>query len=114
MVRNVAYQTRYRGVGHIFQLGTRSTPEALKASVQGEDGRNQILTMNLTTVSARNDIVALRLSSRTLTKRRHCMALLPLRLSVAILPMNMLEILPCAGAGGKAGRSNCARRAMKC
>ena len=31
-------------VGHIFQLGTKYS-EALKASVQGEDGRNQILTM---------------------------------------------------------------------
>lgn len=31
-------------VGHIFQLGTKYT-EALKATVQGEDGRNQLLTM---------------------------------------------------------------------
>lgn len=31
-------------VGHIFQLGTKYS-EALKAAVQGEDGRNQILTM---------------------------------------------------------------------
>ncbi|EMN3920047.1 proline--tRNA ligase [Citrobacter farmeri] len=31
-------------VGHIFQLGTKYS-EAMKASVQGEDGRNQILTM---------------------------------------------------------------------
>ncbi|WP_409307869.1 proline--tRNA ligase [Pectobacterium sp. B1J-3] len=31
-------------VGHIFQLGTKYS-EALKATVQGEDGRNQILTM---------------------------------------------------------------------
>ncbi|PWC15889.1 proline--tRNA ligase [Brenneria roseae subsp. americana] len=31
-------------VGHIFQLGSKYS-EALKATVQGEDGRNQILTM---------------------------------------------------------------------
>ncbi|MGL9751021.1 MAG: proline--tRNA ligase [Symbiopectobacterium sp.] len=31
-------------VGHIFQLGTKYS-QALQASVQGEDGRNQILTM---------------------------------------------------------------------
>jgi len=31
-------------VGHIFQLGTKYS-EAMKASVQGEDGRNQTLTM---------------------------------------------------------------------
>ncbi|QZE45798.1 proline--tRNA ligase [Citrobacter farmeri] len=31
-------------VGHIFQLGTKYS-EAMKAAVQGEDGRNQILTM---------------------------------------------------------------------
>jgi prolyl-tRNA synthetase len=31
-------------VGHIFQLGTKYS-QALNASVQGEDGRNQILTM---------------------------------------------------------------------
>lgn len=31
-------------VGHIFQLGTKYS-EAMKASVQGEDGRNQIITM---------------------------------------------------------------------
>ncbi|MGV3346850.1 proline--tRNA ligase [Enterobacteriaceae bacterium LUAb1] len=31
-------------VGHIFQLGTKYS-EAMKASVQGEDGRNQIMTM---------------------------------------------------------------------
>lgn len=31
-------------VGHIFQLGTKYS-EALKAAVQGEDGRNQTLTM---------------------------------------------------------------------
>lgn len=31
-------------VGHIFQLGTKYS-EALKATVQGEDGRNQLLTM---------------------------------------------------------------------
>jgi len=31
-------------VGHIFQLGTKYS-EAMKATVQGEDGRNQILTM---------------------------------------------------------------------
>lgn len=31
-------------VGHIFQLGTKYS-EAMKATVQGEDGRNQVLTM---------------------------------------------------------------------
>ncbi|MEC5344505.1 proline--tRNA ligase [Brenneria populi] len=31
-------------VGHIFQLGSKYS-EALKATVQGEDGRNQVLTM---------------------------------------------------------------------
>ncbi|WP_312829838.1 proline--tRNA ligase, partial [Pantoea anthophila] len=31
-------------VGHIFQLGTKYS-DALKASVQGEDGRNQIMSM---------------------------------------------------------------------
>ncbi len=31
-------------VGHIFQLGTKYS-EAMKAAVQGEDGRNRILTM---------------------------------------------------------------------
>ncbi|QTF07303.1 proline--tRNA ligase [Brenneria izadpanahii] len=31
-------------VGHIFQLGSKYS-EAMKATVQGEDGRNQILTM---------------------------------------------------------------------
>jgi prolyl-tRNA synthetase len=31
-------------VGHIFQLGTKYS-QAMNASVQGEDGRNQILTM---------------------------------------------------------------------
>jgi len=31
-------------VGHIFQLGTKYS-EAMKAAVQGEDGRNQVMTM---------------------------------------------------------------------
>ncbi|WP_019211522.1 proline--tRNA ligase [Yersinia massiliensis] len=31
-------------VGHIFQLGTKYS-EAMKATVQGEDGRNQVMTM---------------------------------------------------------------------
>ena len=31
-------------VGHIFQLGTKYS-EAMKATVQGEDGRNQLMTM---------------------------------------------------------------------
>jgi len=31
-------------VGHIFQLGTKYS-EAMKATVQGEDGRNQVVTM---------------------------------------------------------------------
>ncbi len=44
MARGTLLIKRGIEVGHIFQLGTKYS-EALKASVQGEDGRNQILTM---------------------------------------------------------------------
>jgi prolyl-tRNA synthetase len=51
-------------VGHIFQLGTKYS-EAMKAAVQGEDGRNQILTMGCYGIGVTR--VVLLLSNRTMT-----------------------------------------------
>ena len=73
-------------VGHIFQLGTKYS-EAMKASVQGEDGRNQILTMGCYGIGITRIVAA---SIEQNYDERGIIwpaALAPFQ--VAILPMNM-------------------------
>lgn len=73
-------------VGHIFQLGTKYS-EALKASVQGEDGRNQTLTMGCYGIGVTRVVAA---SIEQNFDERGIVwpdAIAPFQ--VAILPMNM-------------------------
>lgn len=73
-------------VGHIFQLGTKYS-EALKASVQGEDGRNQILTMGCYGIGVTRVVAAA--IEQNFDERGIVWpdAIAPFQ--VAILPMNM-------------------------
>lgn len=73
-------------VGHIFQLGTKYS-EALKAAVQGEDGRNQTLTMGCYGIGVTRVVAAAieqNFDDRGILWPE---AIAPFK--VAILPMNM-------------------------
>lgn len=77
-------------VGHIFQLGTKYS-EPMKATVQGEDGRKQILTMGCYGIGI-NRVVAAAIEQNH--DERGILwpeALAPF--NVAILPMNMYKFL---------------------
>ncbi|QKJ85940.1 Proline--tRNA ligase [Paramixta manurensis] len=73
-------------VGHIFQLGTKYS-EAMKASVQGEDGRNQILTMGCYGIGITRVVAASIEQNHDERGIIWPAALAPFQ--VAILPMNM-------------------------
>ncbi|WP_312952983.1 proline--tRNA ligase [Superficieibacter sp.] len=73
-------------VGHIFQLGTKYS-EALKASVQGEDGRNQILTMGCYGIGVTRVVAAAIEQNNDDRGIVWPDAIAPFQ--VAILPMNM-------------------------
>ena len=73
-------------VGHIFQLGTKYS-EAMKASVQGEDGRNQILTMGCYGIGITRIVAAAIEQNHDERGIIWPAALAPFQ--VAILPMNM-------------------------
>jgi prolyl-tRNA synthetase len=73
-------------VGHIFQLGTKYS-EAMNAAVQGEDGRNQILTMGCYGIGVTRVVAAAieqNFDDRGIVWPE---AIAPFQ--VAILPMNM-------------------------
>ena len=87
-------------VGHIFQLGTKYS-EAMKAAVQGEDGRNQILTMGCYGIGVTRVVAAAieqNFDDRGIVWPD---AIAPFQ--VAILPMNMHKSYR-AGAGGETVR----------
>jgi prolyl-tRNA synthetase len=73
-------------VGHIFQLGTKYS-EAMKANVQGEDGRNQILTMGCYGIGVTRVVAASIEQNHDDRGIVWPEALAPFQ--VAILPMNM-------------------------
>ena len=73
-------------VGHIFQLGTKYS-EAMKASVQGEDGRNQIMTMGCYGIGITRVVAAAIEQNYDDRGIIWPAALAPFQ--VAILPMNM-------------------------
>lgn len=73
-------------VGHIFQLGTKYS-EAMKASVQGEDGRNQIMTMGCYGIGITRVVAAAIEQNHDDRGIIWPDALAPFE--VAILPMNM-------------------------
>lgn len=73
-------------VGHIFQLGTKYS-EAMKASVQGEDGRNQVLTMGCYGIGITRIVAAAIEQNHDDRGIIWPAALAPFQ--VAILPMNM-------------------------
>ena len=73
-------------VGHIFQLGTKYS-EALKATVQGEDGRNQTLTMGCYGIGITRVVAAAIEQNHDERGIIWPDALAPFQ--VAILPMNM-------------------------
>ncbi len=73
-------------VGHIFQLGTKYS-EALKATVQGEDGRNQTLTMGCYGIGITRVVAAAIEQNHDDRGIIWPDALAPFQ--VAILPMNM-------------------------
>ncbi|MEM6051238.1 proline--tRNA ligase [Erwinia sp. P7711] len=73
-------------VGHIFQLGTKYS-EAMKASVQGEDGRNQILMMGCYGIGITRIVAAAIEQNHDDRGIIWPAALAPFQ--VAILPMNM-------------------------
>ncbi len=73
-------------VGHIFQLGTKYS-EAMKASVQGEDGRNQIMTMGCYGIGITRIVAAAIEQNHDERGIIWSPALAPFQ--VAILPMNM-------------------------
>jgi prolyl-tRNA synthetase len=73
-------------VGHIFQLGTKYS-EAMKASVQGEDGRNQIMTMGCYGIGITRVVAAAIEQNHDDRGIIWPAALAPFE--VAILPMNM-------------------------
>ncbi|HEY1847360.1 MAG TPA: proline--tRNA ligase [Buttiauxella sp.] len=73
-------------VGHIFQLGTKYS-EAMKASVQGEDGRNQTLTMGCYGIGVTRVVAAAIEQNYDERGILWPDAIAPFQ--VAILPMNM-------------------------
>ncbi|TDX12928.1 prolyl-tRNA synthetase [Buttiauxella sp. BIGb0552] len=73
-------------VGHIFQLGTKYS-EAMKASVQGEDGRNQTLTMGCYGIGVTRVVAAAIEQNNDERGIVWPDAIAPFH--VAILPMNM-------------------------
>lgn len=73
-------------VGHIFQLGTKYS-EAMKAAVQGEDGRNQVLTMGCYGIGITRVVAAAIEQNYDDRGIIWPAALAPFE--VAILPMNM-------------------------
>jgi len=73
-------------VGHIFQLGTKYS-EAMKAAVQGEDGRNQTLTMGCYGIGISRIVAAAIEQNHDERGIIWPDALAPFQ--VAILPMNM-------------------------
>ena len=73
-------------VGHIFQLGTKYS-EAMKASVQGEDGRNQTLTMGCYGIGVTRVVAAAIEQNNDERGILWPDAIAPFQ--VAILPMNM-------------------------
>lgn len=73
-------------VGHIFQLGTKYS-EAMKAAVQGEDGRNQTLTMGCYGIGITRVVAAAIEQNHDDRGIVWPAALAPFQ--VAILPMNM-------------------------
>ncbi|KHN50474.1 proline--tRNA ligase [Pectobacterium fontis] len=73
-------------VGHIFQLGTKYS-EALKATVQGEDGRNQTLTMGCYGIGVTRVVAAAIEQNHDERGIIWPDAIAPFH--VAILPMNM-------------------------
>ncbi|QGU88813.1 proline--tRNA ligase [Erwinia sorbitola] len=73
-------------VGHIFQLGTKYS-EAMKASVQGEDGRNQVMTMGCYGIGITRIVAAAIEQNHDDRGIIWSPALAPFQ--VAILPMNM-------------------------
>ncbi|SUX75501.1 prolyl-tRNA synthetase [Citrobacter freundii] len=83
-------------MGHIFQLGTKYS-EAMKAAVQGEDGRNQTLTMGLLRYRVTRVVAAAIEQNYDDRGIVWPDAIAPFQ--VAILPMNMHKSYPCAGAG---------------
>ncbi|MDL4914218.1 MAG: proline--tRNA ligase [Enterobacterales bacterium endosymbiont of Blomia tropicalis] len=77
-----------RGIeaGHIFQLGTKYS-EAMKAAVQGEDGRNQVLSMGCYGIGVTRVVAAAIEQNHDERGIIWPAALAPFE--VAILPMNM-------------------------
>jgi len=73
-------------VGHIFQLGTKYS-DALKASVQGEDGRNQVMSMGCYGIGITRVVAAAIEQNHDERGIIWPAALAPFE--VAILPMNM-------------------------
>lgn len=73
-------------VGHIFQLGTKYT-EALNATVQGEDGRNQLMTMGCYGIGVTRVVAAAIEQNHDERGIIWPDAIAPFQ--VAILPMNM-------------------------
>ncbi|QIX95040.1 proline--tRNA ligase [Cedecea sp. FDAARGOS_727] len=73
-------------VGHIFQLGTKYS-EALKATVQGEDGRNQTLTMGCYGIGVTRVVAAA--IEQNFDDRGILWPEAIAPFNVAILPMNM-------------------------
>ncbi|TCV92564.1 proline--tRNA ligase [Biostraticola tofi] len=73
-------------VGHIFQLGTKYS-EAMKATVQGEDGRNQTLTMGCYGIGVTRVVAAAIEQNHDERGILWPEAIAPFH--VAILPMNM-------------------------
>lgn len=73
-------------VGHIFQLGTKYS-EAMKATVQGEDGRNQVLTMGCYGIGVTRVVAAAIEQNHDERGIIWPDAIAPFQ--VAILPMNM-------------------------
>ncbi|WP_065650072.1 proline--tRNA ligase [Pantoea eucrina] len=73
-------------VGHIFQLGTKYS-DAMKATVQGEDGRNQIMTMGCYGIGITRVVAAAIEQNHDERGIIWPAALAPFE--VAILPMNM-------------------------
>lgn len=73
-------------VGHIFQLGTKYS-EAMKASVQGEDGRNQTLTMGCYGIGVTRVVAAA--IEQNYDERGIVWPAAIAPFQVAILPMNM-------------------------
>ncbi len=73
-------------VGHIFQLGTKYS-EAMKATVQGEDGRNQVMTMGCYGIGVSRVVAAAIEQNHDERGIIWPDAIAPFQ--VAILPMNM-------------------------